>query len=114
MNIVITWPRSRTLDDYLTELRGAVLRGEVINFRVPSKPKVYPGDRCYIVHDGAVRGWNEVIEVRERDEVRNVKTGGTWPHGIYIVRDPRWLWLPEPFPPMRGFQGWRYARDLPT
>jgi hypothetical protein len=109
MDIVVTWPKSRTLDDYVTELAKAKDDGKVINFRVANRPNVQPGDRCYMVHDGAIRGWTKVLEVRRSRIVVNVKTGEHMAPGLFIVRDPEWHALDEPIP-MKGFQGFRYYR----
>lgn len=107
-NIVVTWPKGRPLESYLTELARAQRGGLVINYRVPHPPWEAAGGRCYMVHSGAVRGWNRIrsVELRKRGEVTDPITGAPWPEGFYIVRDPRW----HPIEPieMRGFQGWRY------
>ena len=112
-DIVVTWPKSRTLDSYLEELERAVDLGLEINFRVSSFPK-QKVDRCFVVHDGAVRGWNRILRLewiadKKVSRVRNDSWAGFWPAGYYIVRDPEWHSI-EPVP-MKGFQGWRYYGD---
>lgn len=109
-DLVVTWPKSKSLDAYLKELERAVSERLEINFRVPTKPHLTPA-RCYIVHSGYVRGYNLIrkIEWRGEREVARVESdafAGFWPAGYYIVRDP--LWHPITPIPMRGFQGYRY------
>lgn len=123
-SIVVTWPKSKPLGEfgptgvgYLPELWRANDVGDVINFRVARLPRWldsiedhgwtgWPygvrGPRCYMVHDGAVRGWVQVIGTchRAEGEVHG------WPAGFYIVRDA--MWQPIDPIPMRGFQGWRW------
>lgn len=120
-DIVLTWPKSRPLESYVSELARAERERMVINYRVASFPTWndqeawwdhgalcfggYGSDspRCYMVHDGAVRGWCEIVYccAREDGEVDG------WPAGKYIVRDPTWHPI-EPFP-MEGFRGYRWA-----
>lgn len=108
MNIVITWPKTRSLRSYLDELQRAHEHDLVINYRVPSLPKAYYGDSCYMVHDGFIRGWNYVLATEYRSDVRDPIDGNLWPPGFYVVRDPEWHPIdPEP---MKGFQGYRYLQ----
>lgn len=111
-DIVITWPKSRPLGQYLMALEEALQRAEVINFRVANKPRVEP-ERCYVVYDGAIRGWNEVLGVEWHGEgqVRDPHQGSYWSAGWYIVRDPEWHPLRVELP-YRGFQGYRYIERL--
>lgn len=116
-DIVVTWPKTRPLASYLAELERATDEGLEINFRVPHTPRWEFGAlrerraRCYMVHDGYVRGYNEIrfVTYRGPNEVARVESdsfAGFWPEGWYIVRDPQW----RPIDPieMRGFQGWRW------
>jgi hypothetical protein len=107
MNVLITWPKTKPLEDYLEALAAAKAFGEVINYRV-AKPPTRHVKRCYVVYDGAIRGWSPIREVKYYGEntVRIVDGDGYWPAGYYIVRDPEWNEI-RPIP-MKGFQGWRY------
>jgi hypothetical protein len=111
-DIVATWPKSRPLSSYLDELLRAYRLGLQINYRVARLPHLpfaaweeRPG-RCYMVHDGAVRGYNEIDRFTHRSDVRDPITNLFMPPGFYIVRDPRWHPI-DPIP-MAGFQGWRW------
>lgn len=106
----MTWPKTRPLTDYVYELARAKREGLVINYRVANLPPWpenafdygAPEVRCYMVHDGAIRGWCKVLYActREEGEVDG------WPAGLYIVRDPMFFVCKEI--PMRGFRGWRW------
>lgn len=109
-DLVVTWPKSKPLETYLEELQRAARDRLEINFRVPSRPATVA--RCYMVHSGAVRGYNMVRQVvwRGEGEVVRVESDavrGFWPAGWYVVREPLWHPL-TPTIPMRGFQGYRY------
>lgn len=106
IDIVVTWPKARALDDYLGELQSAVNLDLEINYKVPTLPREIPR-RCFMVHSGYVRGYNVVRGMGERDDVIDPKTGAPFPRGLYIIRNPRWYPLDDQIP-MRGFQGWRY------
>lgn len=105
-DIVVTWPKSRELQSYLDELAKAHQQGLVINYRVSVLPRAVP-ERCYMVHDGAVRGWNRVLGMGDRTDVVDPITQSLMEPGVFITRDPVWHPLADPIP-MRGFQGWRY------
>lgn len=115
-DIVLTWPKTRPLESYLTELAQARDAGLVINYRVAHPPNrnvlwVGRAPRCYMVHDGAVRGYTMIRDVLHRDdgEVRDPVTGGFWPEGFYVVREPRWFEV-NPIT-MGGFRGWRFFKE---
>lgn len=116
-NIVVTWPKTKPLEVYLGTLRRAFLKGLVINYRVRHLPTwddatlehdvlgwPFGVERphCYHVHDGAVRGWTEVLYGCHRHDG---EVDG-WPAGLYIVRSPEWH--PVDPTPMAGFRGWRW------
>ena len=94
-DIIVTWPKKVQLAEYMRALAVAQFERRLINFRVPSKPKLQPLDRaarCYRLYDGFVRGYTDIIDIREIED------------GIVKVLLPappsdRW---------QRGFRGWRY------
>lgn len=111
-DIVVTWPKDRFFASYLVELERATHLGLQINFRVPSLPNPTP-ERCYRVHDGRVRGYTLVIDVRAiaAGKVERVASdrlaGRFWPAGNYIVCEPVWREI-DVKPEMDGFRGWRW------
>jgi hypothetical protein len=108
-DIVVTWPKDRPLSSYLAVLTAALARGDEISYRVNRLPSSSP-ERCYRVHDGAVRGWTPILrcEARGAEEVRRVDGHGYWAAGYYVVCRPAWHPI-DPIP-MRGFQGWRHYK----
>lgn len=112
VNIIVTWPKTKPLEDYLRELHRAHRAREQAFFKVPTRPDVLPGkDRCYRVYDGHIRGWLLIVGVvdwREQDVPIDTVTGARFDSGIYIVCNPHWTPTPT-YPAMRGFQGYRYT-----
>jgi hypothetical protein len=124
-DIIVTWPKQRPLESYLHELREADKYNQDINYRVACLPK-WPDaiedhgwigwsygvehPRCYMVHDGYIRGWCKLRGAtwKTNGRVLDPSTGGFMKAGWYIVRDPEWHAI-KPVP-MQGFQGWRWLR----
>lgn len=102
-DIVITLPKSVKWSDYEKELEAAA-RGEVMNFRVSNFPHTGKGRRCYVVHDGRVRGWMEITGMTDKQFTCST-TGRKW-HGKFVERSGKFH--PVDGPAMRGFQGFRY------
>lgn len=117
-DIVVTWPKGTPLGSYLANLELAKRDELVINYRVArlpswddaiadhdviSWPYGVEHPRCYMVHDGAVRGWCEILYCCERADG---EVDG-WPAGLYLVRSPEWHPLERPVQ-MAGFRGWRW------
>lgn len=110
MDIAITWPKTRLLDSYLAELKEADAKGLVINYRVPTYPKkLNVGDRCYIVYDNIVRGWNEVLGIEHKDDVIDPISGQKMRPGIFVVRNPYWFCEFGIDRLMESFRGFRYV-----
>lgn len=117
MDIVVTWPKNRPLDSYLDELHQASEHDLLINFRVPTRPSVQEGEKCFHVYDGFIRGWTEIIGVEHRDDVVLPTTQELMAAGFFVVRKPQWhalgcgvSWCTVDLRHMRGFQGFRYMR----
>jgi hypothetical protein len=104
-DIIITLPKTYNWLKYLDELKVAEKKGEVLNFKVPTFPKVEPGDKCYITHNHAIRGYNIIVGLEEKEFTCST-TGQVW-KGKFIVRDPHFHKV-SPTQSMKGFQGWRY------
>lgn len=114
IDIVVTWPKDRTLQSYLNALKSAMAEGQQINYRVARRPDWAFGvlanraARLYRVHEKFVRGYTEILYVtcRDEEEVHREDTDGFWPAGNYIVCTP--YWQPIDTISMKGFQGWRW------
>ena len=108
MNTIITLPSKIKWEDYEKELDKVKNFEENMFFKVPTKPKqLNIGDKCYLVHQGFVKGWMQVMGIW-KIEFDCTTTGKKWPAGIYIARSGPFHELKTPIP-MKGFQGYRYA-----
>jgi len=107
-DIVITLPKTVKWEDYQKELKEAEL-GAVMNFKVPFFPKDCIGGKCYVVHNGKVKGWMPITGVSEK-EFECETTGTKWA-GKFIERTGKFNESTEEIE-IKGFQGWRYAARL--
>ena len=106
-DIVVTLPASIAWEEYEKELRRAA-NGEEMSFKVPTMPKVSPGERCYVCHRGAVVGWMTITGTHD-GSFTCTTTGRHW-SGKFVKRSGTFHYLSDPIP-MKGFQGYRYADD---
>lgn len=105
-SIVITLPMSEQWENYQKEMDVVKNYSQVMNFKVPFFPKgVKNGDKCYIVHDGLVKGWMEIVGMEEK-EFTCTTTGKVW-MGKFIMRSGPFHKI-DKIIPMKGFQGFRY------
>lgn len=65
-SLIITLPSKIQWNDYEKELRKAANYKYVLNFKVHNFPKgIHKGDKCYIVHNGYIKGWMEITGFSE-------------------------------------------------
>lgn len=105
MDIVVTLPKSVKWAEYEEELAVAASGGE-IKYKVQGMPKAGPGDRCYVTHDGFVRGWMCIDRIAA-DSFKCSTTGRAW-NGLFVVRTGKFHPV-IPCVAMRGTQGFRYV-----
>ena len=104
--IIITVPKSIKWEDYEKELKAVEDYSQVMNYKVPTIPKDIEGiKRCYVVYDGFIRGWQEVVGYETGKEFDCTTTGKNW-KGNFIQRSGPFHKI-GPIP-MKGFMGWRY------
>lgn len=102
-NICITIPKSVRWEDYEKELKEVEDGRCEMNYRVHVLPRdVNPGDKCYVCHDGYVRGWMRISRVGRLDGFECTTTGKEWGGGNYISRTGRFHYLDKPIP-MKGW-----------
>ena len=83
-----------------------------MNFKVPTFPKeVKPSVRCYIVHNGFIKGWMTIFNIIERDGFKCTTTGRGWAEDIYVQRTGKFHPLTKDVP-MKGIQGYRYIEEI--
>lgn len=107
MDWLITVPKTIDWDDYCKEMRLVEDDSHVMNYRVHYFPQeMQAGDRCFICHEGKVRGWMRIVGMENaRTAWKCSTTGRPWPAGKYIQRS-------GPFhevdgPKITGFRGIR-------
>lgn len=106
MDIIVTIPKSISWKDYEKELDAAKDYGQVMNFKVSNFPKTKPGNKCYLLYDGAIIGWMEIVGLSEK-EFDCTTTGNKW-KGKFVERSGPFHKI-DPIP-MKGFQGFRYFK----
>lgn len=103
-DIIVTVPKSISWEEYQKEIDAVKDGNQVMNFKVNHLPKTNIGNRCYIVYDGAIRGWMEIVGLSDKGFTCTT-TGRVW-DGKFIQRSGPFHNI-EPIP-MKGFQGFRY------
>lgn len=104
--IIITLPSKEKWEDYEKELNKVKNYNNVMNYKVCNFPKgIKKGDKCYIVHQGFIKGWMEIVGFSEKEFICNT-TQKSW-KGKFIERSGPFHYLVEKIP-MKGFQGFRY------
>ena len=111
---VVTIPKKIPWTDYLDEVADAHVRGLALNYHVHrAPPDLRPGDRCYLVWNGYLRGWMRVSGInRLAEDWKCESTGKIWPAGTYIAREPVLHRLMGTPVPMKGFRGIRRLNNL--
>jgi len=107
MDWILTIPKTTRWEDYQRELDAVADGRDRMNYRTRYFPKeMQVGDRCFLVWNGRVRGWMEVVGLVDAVKPwQCTTTGRMWPPGKYIQRS-------GPFhevcgPEMTGFRGVR-------
>lgn len=107
-HLLITLPSTVKWSDYEKEIDAVSDWSAEMNFKVSSVPKrVDVGSRCYVCHDGAIRGWMEISGFEEK-EFECTTTGEYW-KGKFVKRSGPFHYI-EPIP-YKGFQGFRYVTE---
>ncbi len=104
---VITVPKTVDWKTYEKEIATVVDGESEMNFKVPPHFKsAQKGDRCYVCHDGQVKGWMLVTGLERYDQNWEcTTTGKIWTAGTYLKRSGPFHKI-EPIS-MKGFQGIR-------
>ena len=109
-DILITIPKKVKRETWMKEAKDVEKDPTMtLNFRVPFKPDVKKGDKCFVVHDGEVLGFHYVDGVKQMDGFKCQTTGKWWPKGFYIQRSGKFHPLKKK-ERMKGFRGIRYRR----
>ena len=103
-DIIITVPKNIDWSDYQKEIDAVADGKQIMNFKVNNFPKTEIGAKCYVLHDGFIRGYMIISGLSEK-EFDCTTTGKKW-KGKFIERTGKFY----PIKPiaMKGFQGFRY------
>lgn len=105
-SLIITLPSNVTWQDYEKELRKAANWKYILNFKVHNYPSgVHKGDKCYVVHNGIIKGWMEIVGFEEKEFTCGT-TNQKW-RGKFVERSGPFHYLNEKLP-YNGFRGFRY------
>ena len=107
MDIIVTVPKTINWEDYQKELDAVKDYSQVMNFKVSTKPNVKPGDKCYICHDGYIKGWMKIVGI-SNNNFDCTTTGKNW-RGLFVQRSGPFHYELKKIP-MKGFQGFRYYK----
>ena len=107
-HIIITIPKSNDWNTYLKEIDVANQKGEVLNYKVNHLPKTSIGCKCYIVHNGTIKGYHYISSLVSKNFTCTT-TGKQW-SGNFIERSGPFYPIKEI--PMKGFMGFKYTEDL--
>ena len=110
-SICITIPKKIKWEDYEKELKAVEDESKEMNYKIPTLPKdVHAGDRCYVCHDGFIKGWMKISNIGKRDKFNCTATGNEWDEGFCVSRTGKFHYLDNPIP-MKGFMGYRKMDD---
>jgi len=109
VDVLITIPKKVKWETWLKECEAVAKDpGATLNYRVARMPKGITSGKtkCFVVHDGFIRGYHVIYDAIWRDDFICQTTGTEWKAGYYLIRKGCFYPI-EPIP-HRGFQGWRY------
>lgn len=103
-DIIITLPKTINWIDYQKELDSVANGENILNFKVNNFPKTGIGSKCYLIHDGFIRGYMFISGLTTKSFTCST-TGKKW-DGKFIERSGKFFSI-IPIP-MKGFQGFKY------
>jgi len=106
-DIIITVPKKISWEEYEKELNQVKDWKYIMSFKVSNFPDTGKGKKCYIVHDGFIKGWMIITGMKEKKFTCQT-TGKEWA-GKFIERSGPFNYLKTPIE-MKGFQGFRYVK----
>ena len=108
---LITIPKTTSWETYQKEIDDVASGELVMNYKTRYFPKeMRVGDRCYVVWNGKVRGWMQIVKLLDFPRRWVCETlGEVWPAGKYIQRSGDWH--PVDGPAMTGFRGIREYKE---
>ena len=107
---IVTIPKTIPFEDWLNEVKFARENNHLLNYRLPYHIQTYQGEKCYIVHDGQIRGYMKIDKVVRRPSFKCSYSGKEWKAGHYLQR-PAIFYPLKKLIPMKGFRGIRIYND---
>jgi len=108
--LLITIPKKIKWEDYLKEIDAVKDGKSEINYKVSSKPsKVGIGDKCFICHDGFIKGWMTISDISQK-QFECSTTGKQWAYAWYVSRTGVFHPIDKEIP-CKGFMGYRYITN---
>jgi len=104
MDVVVTVPKSFGLKTWIEEgdLPGEEWSGLEWHFYLFGLlPNIKPGERVYVVYNGKLRGYSELVRVELGEKYKN----GMWSFALVRHNDAEAVTIDEY---IRGFRGWKY------
>jgi|SRR5690554_354940 len=112
MDIIITIPKTEDYNTWLDECKAtANNENSRINYCIGRSylpKKTEPGEKCYVVYKGYIRGYHIIDKLCWRNGFICETTGRYWHEGNYIIRKGKYHKI-KPIP-MKGFRGWKYLK----
>ena len=109
--LLITIPKTIKWEDYEKEIDAVKDESQEMNYKVSSKPtKVDVGDRCYLCHNGFIKGWMKISNISKK-KFQCTTTGKDWDEGWYVSRTGEFHKLDKEIP-QKGFMGYKYIDEL--
>lgn len=110
--LLITIPKTIKWEDYEKELDAVKDESQEMNYKVSSKPqRVNIGDRCYLCHNGYIKGWMKISNITYKDGFDCTTTGEHWDKGWYVSRTGEFHKLDKEIP-QKGFMGYKYIDEI--
>ena len=108
MNWMITIPKTISWNEYQKELDNVADGKNIMNYKTRYFPKeMKVNDRCYIVWDGQVRGWMNIVGMKTfNKDWKCSTTGNVWNAGKYIQRSGKFNKINNGLE-LKGFRGIR-------
>lgn len=104
--LCITIPQKTKWEEYEKKMKEADANGTLLSFKVPTLPKdMKKMKRCYICYKGHIIGWNLIVGIQKKGDIKDVSTGETY-DGNYIQRTGKFHYLKEQreCTPFRGYK----------
>ena len=67
-DIIVSFPKNKSWLAYLNYFMEIKSNHDIIPLIVSSVPKSGPGNKCFVIYDGMLRGWLEIYRLTETED----------------------------------------------